>query len=105
MLADCTPITPHHTHPTMLKGLYTKEMTKSDTHPDTHLDTHLAIHQYRDWQARKTHYAFDVRVCDGEPRGELVGECLGEYVAKANSPQSPCRRAFDDSWVSMVRGK
>ena len=109
MLADCTSITPHHTHPTMLKGLYTKEMTKSDTHPDTHPGTHQTIHQHWDWQARKTHRAFGVRVSDGESCGEscgeLVGECLGEYVAKANSPQSPCRWAFDDSWVSMVRGK
>ena len=89
----------------MLKGLYTKEMTKTDTHPDTHPDTHQAIHQYLDWQAWKTHRAFDVRVSGGEPCGELVGECLGEYVAKTNSSLSPCRRAFDDSWVSMVRGK
>jgi len=89
----------------MPKGPYTKEMTKSDTHPDTHPDTHQTILQHRDWEARKTHYTFDLKVCDGEPRGELVGECLGEYVAKVNSPQSPCRRAFDDSCVSMVRGK
>ena len=89
----------------MQKGPYTKEMTKSDTHQDTHPGTHQTIHQHWDWEARKTHRAFDVRVSDGQPCGELVGECLGEYIAKADSPQSPCRRAFDDSWVSMVRGK
>jgi len=39
---------------------------------------------------------------DGEVCGEHVGEFLGEYVAMANRAQSPCRRAFRDSWVSMV---
>lgn len=67
----------------MMKDLYTKEMTESDTHQDAYLGTHMVIHKHRDCQARNTHYAFDVKVYDGERRGEN----LGEYVAKANSPQ------------------
>jgi hypothetical protein len=39
---------------------------------------------------------------EGEVCGEHVGEYPGEYVAMMNRPQSLCRRAFCDSWVSMV---
>lgn len=34
--------------------------------------------------------------------GEYVGECLGEYVAIENRPQSLYRQAFRFMWVSMV---
>ena len=47
-------------------------------------------------------YDSEVKRQEGEVCGEHVGEYPGEYLAMANRAQSPCRRAFCDSWVSMV---
>ena len=47
-------------------------------------------------------YAFEVKRHEGEVLGEVRGEYPGEYVTMANRAQSPCRRTFCDSWVSMV---
>ena len=44
----------------------------------------------------------EIKWHDGEVLGEVCGEYPGEYVAMTNRAQSPCRRAFRDSWVSMV---
>ena len=51
---------------------------------------------------RRERHVSEVKWHDGEVCGEHVGEFLGEYVTMANRAQSPCRRAFRDSWVSMV---